>query len=58
MAEWTMAHPWLTFWVVVLALVVLDSAITNLVRLANNLMRTKIYLKTGEKGKLEEGGWR
>lgn len=54
MAEWCMAHPWLTFWVIILALIVLDTAIVNFARLCNNLMRMRVYEKTGVKAKLEE----
>lgn len=32
MAEWCMAHPWMTFWLVALALVVIDNALANFVR--------------------------
>lgn len=30
MAEWCMAHPWMTFWLVALAFVVIDNALANL----------------------------
>ena len=32
MAEWCMAHPWLTFFLILFALVVLDNVIGNILR--------------------------
>lgn len=41
MLEWCMAHPWLTFWIIIVALLVLDNAIGNVCRLLNNRLRVR-----------------
>lgn len=46
MVDWCMAHPWMTFWLGVIALLVIDSAITNLFRFCNNCLRV-ICAKNG-----------
>lgn len=45
MADWCMAHPWLTFWIVITALIILDSMFANLTRFGNNCLRVRAALK-------------
>lgn len=45
MAEWCMAHPWLTFWTVIIALLVLDNIFENLVGFGNNCLRARLAFK-------------
>ena len=42
MVEWCMAHPWLTFWIVIVALFVLENAVTNIIRFCNNCLRASL----------------
>lgn len=56
MLEWAMTHPWMTFFLIALALLVLDGAITNMFRFFNNILRV-ISAKSGkEPPELEEKG--
>jgi len=50
MLEWCMSHPWFTFWIVLVALLVIDNVIANLANLANNCMRINLL----KSGRLEE----
>lgn len=42
MAEWCMAHPWLTFWIIIVGLIVLDDVVMNLYRIFNNCLRASL----------------
>lgn len=35
MSEWIMAHPWMTFFLAALALLVIDSAISNICKMVS-----------------------
>lgn len=53
MADWCMAHPWLTFWIVIVALAVLDDVMTNLVRFGNNCIRASLAKRGIENREME-----
>lgn len=54
MAEWCMAHPWMTFLLAALALIVLDAALTNFFRFMNNILRVICAKKSKEPSRMEE----
>ena len=41
MLEWCMAHPWLTFWIIITAIICLDNSIANVFRYLNNRLRVR-----------------
>ena len=42
MTEWCMAHPWMTFWIVITALIVIGNIVENLCRIVNNCLRVSL----------------
>ena len=54
MVEWCMAHPWMTFWIVFVALFVIEGTVTNNCRVCNNIIRMRIYEKTGLIAELDD----
>lgn len=49
MTEWCMAHPWLTFWIIIVALTVVDN-------IANNVLRVICAKKINGISELKEEG--
>lgn len=44
MSEWCMTHPWMTFWIIIVGLGVINSVVDNLC----NVVRAKAYRKFRE----------
>ena len=55
MSEWCVAHPWLTFWLALFMLMVIDSAFTNVCNLVNNIARLRMHKAELEARKAEGG---
>lgn len=54
MTQWIMAHPWMTFFIVIVGLLILDSIIANICNCVQRIKQTRI-LKDGavEQTKIE-----
>ena len=54
MLEWCLSHPWLTFWITFMALVVIDNIFANLCRLCNNVLRVILAKKNTKIEEVED----
>ena len=45
MIEWCMENPWLTFWIIIIALFVFDNVVANVVKCLNNRLRARLAEK-------------